>query len=367
MSKSAEQSPRRRRDVAFWVVAVCWILAPVIGVGMLYQYLSTKTVVATQEVWAPALSAEETRAQAVGLALEWSDGAELPAPAWSGTIVRVYVQPGGVLKSGDTVVDVDGVKRIAAFMNVPLYRALGPGSTGEDVKALLDFLRTRGIDVPDSDRLSWDTWLQVSSFAKSIGVDTTQGLPSFDPGWLVFIPAAELTVSEVHVKAGRPAPASGEPIATGTDQLVSAHIVTPEAIAEVTEDNPIAPEVIASSAVAVPEDAVVLVGQNELAVDEARTAIDPAALPRVAAGVTQGALTSSARVVTPQPAAIVVPAAAVLTGTDGTCVVVRDGGKRRVVVAETIESVDGTSLIAAEVKAGESVLVNPTATGATCA
>ncbi|MGD2204507.1 hypothetical protein [Microbacterium maritypicum] len=367
MNKIAEQSPRRRRDVAFWVVAACWILAPVIGVGMLYQYLSTKTIVATQEVWAPALSAEETRAQAVGLALEWSDGVELPAPAWSGTVVRVYVQPGSVLKSGDTIVDVDGVKRIAAFMNVPLYRALVAGSTGEDVKALLEFLRARGFDVPDSDRLSWDAWLQVSSFAKSIGVDTTQGLASFDPGWLVFVPAAELTVSEVHVKAGRPAPASGEPVVTATDKLVSAHLVTPEAIAEVTEDNPITPEAVASSAVAVPEDAVVLVGKNELAVNEARIAIDPAALPQLAAGVTQGALTSSARVVTPQPAAIVVPAAAVLTGSDGTCVVVRDGDKRRVVAAETIESVDGTSLIAAKVKSGESVLVNPSATGATCA
>lgn len=367
MNRSREQSAPRHRDVAFWVVAACWILAPVIGVGMLYQYLSAKTVVAAQEVWAPALSAEETRAQAVGLALEWSDGAELPAPAWSGTVVRVYVQPGGVLKSGDAVVDVDGVKRIAAFMNVPLYRSLGPGSTGEDVKALLDFLRSQGIDVPDSDRLNWDTWLQVCSFAKSIGVDTTQGLQSFDPGWLIFIPAAQLTVREVHVKTGRPAPASGEPVATATDQLVSAHIVTPEAIAEVTEDSPVTPEAIASSAVTVPEDAVVLVGQNELAVDEARTAIAPTALSQIAAAVTQGSLTTTARVVTPQPVAIVVPAAAVLSGTDGTCVVVRDGEKRRVVAAKTIESVDGTSLIAAKVKSGESVLVNPAATGATCA
>ncbi|WP_223622463.1 hypothetical protein [Microbacterium sp. EST19A] len=334
---------------------------------MLYQHLSTKTIVATQEVWAPALSAEETRAQTVGLALEWSDGAELPAPAWSGIVVRVFVQPGGILKSGEAVVDVDGVKRIAAYMNVPLYRALLPGSTGEDVKSLLEFLRGQGIDVPDSDRLSWDTWLQVSSFAKSIGVDTSQGLQAFDPGWLVFIPAAELTVSEVHVKAGRPAPASGEPVVTAMDQLMSAHIVTPEAIAEVTEDNPITPEAIASSTFTVPEDAVVLVGKNELAVDEARTAIDPAALPQLAAGVVQGSLTSSARVVTPQAAAIVVPAAAILTGTDGTCVVVRDGQKRRVVAAETIESVDGTSLISAKVKSGESVLVNPTATGARCA
>jgi hypothetical protein len=349
------------------VVALCWLIAPIAGVFLLFNHLATKDLVAVQPVWATATVAEGEAHEPVALALAWTDGKAVVAPDWSGTVLSVTTTPGQAVASGDIVAKVDGVSRMAAALAVPLYRELQPGMTGEDVRSLVAFLKSRGAALPDTDRVSAQVWRAVTGLARELGVDTRNGLASFDPAWLIFLPASPVTVSEVLLSPGSPAPPAGERVLNLARTLDSARIITPAVAARVTADSPLTEAEVEAASVAVQGGASMFVGNTEVAIAEDRVSVASDSLPTIAALVADDAAATAARIVAPQQSGVRVPVSAVLSDTAGTCVILRDATGERPLPATTRQSVDGSSLLDIDLPRGAEVMVNPAALGKSCA
>jgi hypothetical protein len=71
----------------------------------------------------------------------WVTEVALVAPAWAGTITDVFVTPGDTITEGAPIAQVDGVARVAAATDIPMYRSLGLNDRGADVEQVQQFLR----------------------------------------------------------------------------------------------------------------------------------------------------------------------------------------------------------------------------------
>lgn len=361
-----ELRARRVRDLMFWVAAVAWLLAPVVVVGLLYQHLASRELVPKREVWAAAEPGRDVHSEAVGLALKWSEGRDIVAPAWSGIITQVAVEAGSTLASGEPVLDIDGITRIAAHMAVPLHRPLDLGARGDDVRSLLEFLRSIGATESEGEFMSWQAWMDVRDFVGTLGGVADDEIVVFDPGLLVYISDREVRIDEVQVSAGEPAPSAGSALMSVRGELESAVLVDPDVVAHVSAEDPTVVEKAQSSGMAIPEDAMLQVGREELALVETRDAVLETDLQRLAGVVAYRAPGVTGRASVPQPSGMSVPAAAVLASMEGQCLIIRREGSRVSVPVETVQSTDGSSVVAGDVAAGDEVLVNPVEMGLTC-
>jgi hypothetical protein len=137
----------------------------------------------------------------------------------AGTVSRIFVAPGDVLSSGTELARVDESTIVAFVEEVPLYRDLRAGDTGEDVRALASFLVATGdLDEPQTDgRFGRVIARGVESYQRRHGL-TVDGV--FRSSHVAFVPqstivgAIRTTVGE-RVQAdwtllvGAPIPLSG--------------------------------------------------------------------------------------------------------------------------------------------------------------
>jgi peptidoglycan hydrolase-like protein with peptidoglycan-binding domain len=141
----------------------------------------------------------------------------------SGTLT--WLPPAGqVLRQGQTLYKTDnGSPVVLLYGSVPDWRALGVGTTGQDVTQLNQNLANLGyaaradISADGWDYYSWETAQAVQQLEKHLGVVSPPG--SLSLGQVVFEPGA-IRVSQVTGTLG--APASG-PVLTATSDR---HVVT---------------------------------------------------------------------------------------------------------------------------------------------
>ena len=128
-----------------------------------------------------------------------------------GVVTAVLVRPGAVVRTGSRLVEVDGVARLAAHTSRPFYRPLGRGDRGADVDALTSLLGQLGLRPHQARPHVFDAGIAsaVRRLAVSIGA-ASDG--TFDPAWVVWLPAPQLVVSAVHAEAGAPVAAAGQPL-----------------------------------------------------------------------------------------------------------------------------------------------------------
>jgi len=121
--------------------------------------------------------------------------------------------------SGGRVVKVDGVWRVAVASPEPFWRRLSRRDRGSDVTMLQGWLAEAGFFDGEADGV-FGRGLQsaVKAWAESLGVVKPDG--SFDPSWVVWLPAGSFPVSEVTVEVGSPAPSAGSPVLEGATPLV---------------------------------------------------------------------------------------------------------------------------------------------------
>lgn len=179
--------------------------------------------VITTAVVVPVTPVEFDDRHGVEVTPDWAEGASLYAPAWSGTVGRVT--DADTLSTGDFVVSIDGVDRIALDSPEPFYRGLGLGASGTDVRWLHDALVSLGYlgaGVGPSDVFSEASLGGVRALARALGA--AQDVEAFDPAWVVWLPDDPFPVASILVAAGQPAPAAGATLATQGLQLVGAFI-----------------------------------------------------------------------------------------------------------------------------------------------
>jgi hypothetical protein len=270
------------------------------------------------------------------------------APGWEGVVQRVDVAPGAEVGNGDPVVTVSGLTRLLAASGEPFWRPLGLNASGDDARALNEWLGALGLPHGSGATVTSATVRGVREVASRVGVDFPGGAAvEFDPTWVVFAPRDRMTVASVELTVGAPAPAPGAAFVTAKPALTAAVAVDAETAKRATEGGE-APEAeggaepdeggtggaaaAGSAPVALPEGTPVPVSRAvfvdeeaevSLALAEDRMTFTPEALAALSLVVEPGA--RAMRLVSrsvPVAGELQVPATAVVVGEDGTfCVV----------------------------------------------
>jgi hypothetical protein len=315
-------------------------------------------------VLAKAKGRQVTGSQPVSLTPTWDQGKDLYAPPWTGMVTAVDASAGKPLKSGDTVAAINAVRRIAYATKTPFYRTIASGDTGPDVESLNEMLAGLGyMDALPSDptRATYATSIGIRDLAKALGVPTAT--TTFDPAWVVWLPASPFTPASLDLVTGEQAPAHGTTVATGQSTLTSATLAA--ANQGTLEVDPSAKW-------------VVVVNDKSFAVDAAKQAVASAALAGLAALLPQpsssdntgsnvgrggpgGANTTSGIVqrATPLDAAAI-PSSSVMTGARGQlCAWVPDGKQYRAVEVTVADARAGITDVIAGLHPGDQLLANP--------
>jgi hypothetical protein len=161
--------------------------------------------------------------QPVNVVFSWEPGPVLRAPAWAGIVTSIATRPGTALRSGDPVLAVDGVTRIAWASPSPFYRRLEAGDRGADVVELHRLLEAlRFLDDPPDDAgfLSWESSIAIQAFNESLG----GGGRVFDPATVIWLPADPYELHALEASVAAPAPAAGSILATSAASPIAATI-----------------------------------------------------------------------------------------------------------------------------------------------
>lgn len=210
--------PRRRRRRLVWAavgavllaIGGAWLWA---GDGSTEATPATATPVATATVERGTISATES----------WGGTLEYGAPftvtsSVEGTITRL-VDQGAIVKRGDELFRVNEQPVTLLYGAVPMYRDIGPGDSGVDVRQLEKNLAALGYDGFTADvEFTSSTAEAVRAWQKDIAAAQTGTVARGD---VVFVPGGR-QVDAQRVDVGDAA-APGAPVldVTGTDQVVS--------------------------------------------------------------------------------------------------------------------------------------------------
>ncbi|MEU3649847.1 peptidoglycan-binding domain-containing protein [Lentzea sp. NPDC034063] len=129
---------------------------------------------------------------------------------------------GKTIREGDVLMEVSGRPVIVLAGGVPMYRTLGPGAKGDDVKQLQTALRALGYGVAVSGTFDQATAAAVQKMYGKAGYEAMatkadKPVTSVPSGEIVFLPKLPVRLDVVTAKAG--APATGQ-IGTVTDSTV---------------------------------------------------------------------------------------------------------------------------------------------------
>jgi peptidoglycan hydrolase-like protein with peptidoglycan-binding domain len=102
----------------------------------------------------------------------------------SGVVVESACRVGSAVESGDAVWTVGDQRVVALALERPLWRDLGSGSRGEDVRALQKELSRVGYPVGDDGVFSRTTAAQVKKFWADRGVKNSSVVPLAQVVWL---------------------------------------------------------------------------------------------------------------------------------------------------------------------------------------
>lgn len=276
----------------------------------------------------------------------WSEPSVVAAPAWSGVVTAVAIGPGATLSTGDPVVSVNDVTRIAVAGIAPLWRPLSTGATGRDVSDLQRLLTALGhYEGEIAGTYNAATAQAVNTLGVSIGVANAGGV--FDPSWVIMLPHEPFDVAETTLVTGSPAPAAGSEILVGPTLLASAEVTDPAG-----EDLDLDPEVAYK----------VETRGHVFTLHRGTTSAPTSELGTLAllVGDAEGGVIE-ARVRRQEPIEVVqVPSSSVMTSIEGSlCVWVAENGSFRPVPVVVEASTVGIAQVSSDLPQGTEVLVNP--------
>jgi peptidoglycan hydrolase-like protein with peptidoglycan-binding domain len=123
-----------------------------------------------------------------------------PAVATAGTVTAVTARQGRRLDSGAGVVTLDD-RRVVAFVGAaPLWRDVGPGSRGADVRRVQTWLAGLGFNPGTGGRVDARTGAAIREFNRSIGAGADGS--TLRRSTVVWIGAGPLLVGKVLVEVG---------------------------------------------------------------------------------------------------------------------------------------------------------------------
>lgn len=310
------------RRVAWWLGTIAWVVLPVGALIAVSGDDHGTSPAPPHSTWASVGHSTQPSSAPVTMRFRRDAPLDLLAPGMlTGTIQRVEIQPGRSLATGDRVLLVDNVWRVATTLG-PFPRPLKLDDAGLDVHDLNDLLRVLSLPSGGTDRYTVATARGVAALAESLGAGRN---PQFDPAWTILLPGGVTAISEVHVHPGQSVP-SGESIASFGQRLTAVDLGSPDA----TQGG------IATSASRLPKGTQLIVGGTPIGtLPEATTLPTTVTQPEVLVALRllvpqEDDGTLDGILVSPAPAGSVqVPAAAVYADPNAsTCVVWRAADDR---------------------------------------
>lgn len=154
----------------------------------------------------------------------WVPGDRVLAPALEGLVTSVKVRSQDELRSGEPVLAVDGITRIAWHSDEPFYRALSIDMRGDDVTELQLLLEDRGLmEGEPTGRVDRSTRLAIAELSRELGFQRDQN--EFDPAWIIRLNQPMIMIEEVSVQVGNAAPGEGDVLLVGPTSIAAAELV----------------------------------------------------------------------------------------------------------------------------------------------
>jgi hypothetical protein len=131
------------------------------------------------------------------------------------------------LATGDVVVAVDGIDRIAAVTDFPFWRSLSARAQGDDVAQLQGLLASLGHYTGSVDGVfGASLTAAVNAFGSELGAVTPRGV--FDPAWVIWLPNEQFELEDVAMAVGDPAPGAGTAVLFGPPRIAEVSLLDPE-------------------------------------------------------------------------------------------------------------------------------------------
>lgn len=357
------------------VVAV--ILLPIAAIAFFSIWDSANTLNKAAAVWVHPLPPDDKVRTSVDLVLTWTVVPPVLAPAWTGLVTAVQQIPPGGLSSGDAIATIDGVTRLAVHTDSPFHRSLSLDDSGPDVAMLNVFLAQRGLEARDDDYFGSATLRGVRAFAESIGVPSVSDVGSFDPTWLVYLPAGSEGVanSVLTLQVGAPAPSAGSKLVAPTLRLAAGELTAPGAVIpdaagpapEVDLTRPVIPTIPDAQKVLLPAGATLQFAALDLSVDGS-SLLSPQGISSLASAVSPGEKSVKAvMVASPHAGSVLIPSAAIFAASNlKLCVVRRRAGESLPIAVEVLSNAAGRSVVTGDVTVTDEVLISPNADQRKC-
>ncbi len=170
-----------------------------------------------------AQSEEDLEARAVRVEFDLAVSDRVVAPTWTGLITAVHTESDAVISSGDVVIAIDGINRIAIATPSPLHRDLISGMTGADVTAVQEFLVSRGLLDEVTGVYDRATTAAVKELRITLGEIKPPG--TLDRSLFVWLPHEQWSVGKVTASVGTPAPAAGQVLFESLPTVTAARLV----------------------------------------------------------------------------------------------------------------------------------------------
>lgn len=249
---------RDRSSFGRIIVFTTWALFPLLAiVGMTLVAQSQLITASPGRITVPVTGITDEISRSATLALVYQRAPALRSSFTQGLVLQVYAEP-GLLNPGDLVANIDGIDRIAVHTELPFYRALALRDSGADASSLNDVLASLGFSHTPGEVVTAATVQGIGQLSISLGFK--KAVSSFDPSWIVWLPAPTYHLESINLEVGVPAPQSGDVLATAAPELVRAVLARAASIEESTDEQ--LPGAGRFEAVnADPEEALLLNGQ----------------------------------------------------------------------------------------------------------
>jgi hypothetical protein len=348
------------------VVWAIWCSLPVGLLVVAQQRASNTPLVRPVPAWASVRPATSREQREISVALAWSRPDAIFAPALTGVIEQVRMEPGSVISDLDRPLVVGGIERLAYRSSAPFERPLRSGDRGRDVSALNTMLAKLGLPSSPGEAFTASTARGVEALRRQLGAPAWPE-PVFDPSWVLFLPAEPFEVAEVGVLVGQPAPPPGTQLATSRPRLRDAVLQTKAAAAPESTFSPTAPSP-PTQGMPIDTGEQLEVAGVILAVTPERDRVDPSSLPTLQTLVDPASSTVDALAVRPpEPGSMMVPAAATFSVADGrVCVRRRREIDIRSVAVTIRREQFGTVNVTGDLREGDEVQLGVPAVDRSC-